>query len=258
MKYTNNKSEKPKTRKRNIIWLNPPFSKSVSTSVAKTFLQLVIKNFPRSLKLHKTFNHNTVKVSYSCMNNMSKIIKGHNKKVTSKPRDQRPKCNCKKKKQNVQGKGRNCQVNNVVYKCDVTRPLPKKVYLGLAEGEWKIRFYNHKLSFKHMRYSNKTTLLSYTWHLKSVSSETHNSKWSALRCVPPHSNISKKYLLCLYEKLEIVTYQNQKELLNKRSELLSKCPHAKKFLLKNYTGNDLAILSSRKKLIVYVTIYYLM
>ena len=26
----------------------------------------------------------------------------------------------------------NCQVKNVVYKCDVTRPLPKKVYLELA------------------------------------------------------------------------------------------------------------------------------
>ena len=40
----------------------------------------------------------------------------------------------------------NCQVNNVVYKYEVTRPLPKKVYLGLAEGEWKSRFYNDKLS----------------------------------------------------------------------------------------------------------------
>ena len=37
------------------------------------------------------------------------------------------------KKQNVQW---NCLVNGVVYKCDVTRPLPKKVFLGLAEGEW--------------------------------------------------------------------------------------------------------------------------
>ena len=42
----------------------------------------------------------------------------------------------------------NCQVNNVIYKCDVTRPLLKKVYLGLAEGEWESRFYNYKLSFK--------------------------------------------------------------------------------------------------------------
>ena len=40
----------------------------------------------------------------------------------------------------------NCQVNNVVYKYEVTRPLPKKVYLGLAEGEWKSRLYNGKLS----------------------------------------------------------------------------------------------------------------
>ena len=157
----------------------------------------------RSHKLHKIFNGNTVKVSKSCMNNMSKIIKGHNKKVTSKPHDQRPNCNCRKKAEcPMEG---NCQVNNVIYKCDVTRPLPKKVYLGLAEGEWKSRFYNHKLSFKHKRYSNKTTLSSYMWHLKSVSSETPNLKWSVLRCVPPYSNISKKCLFCIYEKLEIVT-----------------------------------------------------
>ena len=37
----------------------------------------------------------------------------------------------------------NCQVNNVVCKSDVTRPLPRNLYLGLAEGEWKSRFYNH-------------------------------------------------------------------------------------------------------------------
>ena len=144
------------------------------------------------------------------MNNMSKIIKGHNQKVTSKPHNQRPKCNHRKKAEcPMEG---NCQVNDVVYKCDVTRPLLKQVYLELAEGEWKSHLYNHKLSFKHKRYSNKTTLSSYMWHFKSVSSETPNLKWSVLRCVPPYPNISKKCLLCLYEKLEIVTYQNQKEL----------------------------------------------
>ena len=149
----------------------------------------------------------------------------------SKPHDQRPKCNCRKKSEcTMEG---NCQVNNVLCKGDVARPLPRKVYLGLAEGEWKSRFYNHKLSFKHKKHSNKTTLSSYMWHLKSVSSETPNLKWSVLRCVPPYSIISKKCLMCLYEKLEIVIYQNQKELLNKRSELLCKFHHANKFLLKN-------------------------
>ena len=60
------------------------------------------------------------------MNNMSNIIKGHNKKVISKPHDQRPKCNCRKEAEcPIEG---NCQVNNVICKCDVTRSLPKKMY----------------------------------------------------------------------------------------------------------------------------------
>ena len=151
------------------------------------------------------------------MKSMSKIIKRNNKKVISKPREERPiaeKAECP-----VEG---NCLVN------DSTRPFPKKVCLRLAEREWKSCFYNHKLSFKHKIYSNKTTI-----------GQTPNLKWSVLRCVPPHSNISKKCLLCLYEKLEIFTYRNQKELMNKISELLCKCHHANRFLLKNYTGNDL-------------------
>ena len=64
---------------------------------------------------------------------MSKVIKGHNKKVTKKPRDQIQKCNCRKKA--TCPREGNCQVNDIVYKCDITRLLPKKVYLGLAEGE---------------------------------------------------------------------------------------------------------------------------
>ena len=67
------------------------------------------------------------------MNNMSKIIKEHNKKVTSKPCDQRPKFYCRKKAEcPMEG---NCQVNDIVYKCDVTKPSLKKVYLRLAEGK---------------------------------------------------------------------------------------------------------------------------
>ena len=145
-------------------------------------------------------------------------IKGHKKKVTSKPRDQSPKYNCRKRPECPRVE--NCQVNNMVYKCEVTRPLMKKVYLGLAEGEWKSRFYNHRLSLKLKRHSSKKILSSYMWQLKIVSSETPNLKWSVLRCVLPYLNVSKKCLLCLYQKLEIGTYQNQKKLLNKISELL--------------------------------------
>ena len=53
----------------------------------------------------------------------------------SKPRDEAPKCNSRRKAEcPMEG---NCQFSDVVYICDVTRPLPQKAYLGLAEGEWK-------------------------------------------------------------------------------------------------------------------------
>ena len=45
------------------------------------------KHFLKSQQLHKIFNHNTVKVKYSCLNNMSKIIMGHNRKLTIKSCD---------------------------------------------------------------------------------------------------------------------------------------------------------------------------
>ena len=61
---------------------------------------------------------------------MSKTIKGHDKKFTSRSLDQTPQCNCRKETEcPMEG---NCQVNDVVYRCDVIRSLPKKVYLGLA------------------------------------------------------------------------------------------------------------------------------
>ena len=39
-----------------------------------TFLKLLKQHFPKSYRLHKIFNKNTVRVSYSCMNNVSSII----------------------------------------------------------------------------------------------------------------------------------------------------------------------------------------
>ena len=89
---------KNRNRKRNIFWLNPPFNKIVKTNIGKTFLKLVDKHFPRSSNLHKIFNRNTIKVSYSCTENMPMIIEKQNKKIiNAKPRPTIPTCNCRKK-----------------------------------------------------------------------------------------------------------------------------------------------------------------
>ena len=57
-------------RQRNILWFNPPYSKTVSTKIGKFFLQLIKKHFPKEHKFHKIFNKNSLKLSYSCMSNI--------------------------------------------------------------------------------------------------------------------------------------------------------------------------------------------
>ena len=67
---------------------------------------------------------------------------------------------------------------------------------------------------------------------------TPNLKWYVIKIAAGYSNISKRCMLCLHEKYEILNYPDQYELLNKRSELVSKCRNINKFLLSNYKSND--------------------
>ena len=57
IKKTSNKEGERKT-----IWFNPPYNKYVVTNVAKIFLKLLNKHFPKNNKLHKIFNPISVKV----------------------------------------------------------------------------------------------------------------------------------------------------------------------------------------------------
>ena len=100
-----------------------------------------------------------------------------------------------------------------------------------AEVDFKKRYNNQSNSFRHKWYSKDTTLSKYIWGIKEEYNEMPTLKWSIVKYVLLYSNISKKCLLCLQEKLEIV---DQDHLLNKRSELISKCRHANKYLLHNY------------------------
>ena len=76
----NENNQNKKKRKRNIIWFNPPYSKSVKTNIGRIFIKLISKHFPPNHKFVKIFNKNTIKLSYSCMPNIRLKINGHNKK----------------------------------------------------------------------------------------------------------------------------------------------------------------------------------
>ena len=70
-----------RTKKRKVIWFNPPYSRNVKTNIGKSFFHLLVKHFSANNKMHKIFNKNAVKVSYSCMKNMDSITSGHNHNI---------------------------------------------------------------------------------------------------------------------------------------------------------------------------------
>ena len=100
-----------------------------------------------------------------------------------------------------------------MYEANVTSDSEnmKKKYIGLTEGTFKKRFYGRQLFFKDRKYL---------------------------------INGTKRYNLCFSEKLCILK-ANKSNVLNKRSELISKCRHRNKFYIKNYKGKsrELMLLS---------------
>ena len=201
---------------------------NVKTNVAKKFLQLIDKHFPKGHKLHRLFNRNKVKVSYSCLPNIASVINTHNKMVISnKQADIIPDCNCRQK-DNCPLSGK-CRDNNLIYCVNTTSNEQDNgsSNIGLTENSIKDRIYKHRNSFKYQNKTNSTELSKYIWDLKKQGITDPSINWSIIDHAKPFINGSKRCHLCLTEKYHIITYPL--ELLNKRSELVSKCRHENKF-----------------------------
>ena len=74
--------------------------------------------------------------------------------------------------------------------------------------------------------------------MRDKHSISSNLMWYTVKSVPGYSNISKRCMLCLHKKYEILDYPDPEELLNKRSELVSKCHRVSTFLQSNYKSNN--------------------
>ena len=227
------KAEKTKRlRSRKIIWFNPPYSANVRTNVAKKFLKIVNKNFPKTHPLHVLFNRNNLKVSYSCLPSMSSIISSHNKNVLYPIQNNTTKtCNCRNK--NACPLNGNCLDSQVVYKCHIktNNTDDGAHYIGLTANTFKQRWSGHNSDFRHEKNANSTRLSNHIWELKNKQI-TPIMSWEIIDHARPYVNGSKKCNLCLTEKYHIIT--SDLNLVNKRSELISKCRHVNKYLLKNY------------------------
>ena len=134
LQYEPAKTSKRKYRRRNnILWYNPLFSKNTSTNIGQKFLALVDKHFPKDHKLRKIFNRNTMKISYSCVNNTKQIIDDVNKRLlttsiqidntvtvaAAASIDSNKTCNCRQK--NTCPLDGNCMQSSVIYQATFTR-----------------------------------------------------------------------------------------------------------------------------------------
>ena len=123
-----------RNRQHNIIWYNPPYSRNVETKVGKGFLSLIDQQFPKSNPLHKIFNWNTLKLSYSCMNNVKLIISSHNKTIINKStHSNKDKKNCNCRKPETCPMDGNCNVESIIYQAKVTLQTTRKTYIGLCD-----------------------------------------------------------------------------------------------------------------------------
>ena len=132
----------------------------------KFFFERSTNIFQGLIDYIKFFNRKTVKISYSSMQNMSKIYKGHNSKITFTSCNQLTLCNCWVKEEcPMDGK---CQTMDAVYNCSVTLRGLQTIYFGLVEGKRKKRYFIHKNLFNHKGYSHETAFSSYMWYIKGT------------------------------------------------------------------------------------------
>ena len=222
-------STPPPRRNRNtkIIWFNPPYSVNVKTNIGRIFLRLIDKHFPRHHKYRKLFNRNNINISYSCMPNMTGVIRNHNTSLLKGPTPTDIKeCSCRQKTECLLDK--KCLSGYLVYNALVDRLDTNKTkhYYGTCEKNFKERYNNHIASFRNKNKEKSTELSKYIWKLKDNNIE-HNLKWCIASKAHSYACGRRKCNLCLTEKLTIIK-ADPETVLNTRDEVLSKCRHMNK------------------------------
>ena len=99
------------------------------------------------------------------------------------------------------------------------------------EKDFKKRWNNHKTSFRLSTHEHETSLSTYIWSLKDQGKE-YSIRWEIAKKSTPYRCGGRLCTLCTEEKLFIL--QGDKNMINSKSELISKCRHKGKFLLSKF------------------------
>ena len=82
------------------------------------------------------------------------------------------------------------------------------------------------------KHKNSTTLASLVWE-KGLNPKP-KTKWTVLKKTDKYSPGNKRCELCLTEKFYIIKNLGNQNLLNKKTEFISKCRHQNKYIIGNF------------------------
>ena len=94
---------------------------------------------------------------------------------------------------------------------------------------YMILYFIYIASFKHRTHRKQTELSNLIWDLKDKNIN-YKLTWKLITQAQPYKPGKITCNLCLCEKYNILINKN---LINRKSELLNKCPHRRKYLTYN-------------------------
>ena len=130
-----------------------------------------------------------------------------------------------------------CLMSSILYQATITcsdSKFKQKRYKGICETTFKKRYANHKKSFNLIKSKNDTNLSIEYWNLKQKQ-QIPKLTWKIKGQYKAYKPTLKKRNFCLTEKLMIID-DPDKNLLNKRLEVISQCHRRNKFKLVNLTS----------------------
>ena len=215
-----------------LVW---PMSTAIETQFSSIFVNsgfidfLLDSNFGRRLVFYScSVLRHTVPISYSCTDNMKSFLDKHNKIILKKHtstlnsgrlnKDDEKLCNCRQR-ENCPTDGK-CLTKSVVYKPEVTTTddNARQTYI-----DFKTRYRNHLKSLRNEKYKHETELSKHVWNLKKENRQ-FSIRWAIVKQIPAGRNGKQNCTLCLEGKLMIMKGRS-KNILNRRSEMFSKCRH---------------------------------
>ena len=109
--------------------------------------------------------------------------------------------------------------------------LDSGIYYDATDGEFKSRYHNHTNSFRHRHHKQDTELSKHIWKPQGKRIN-FNVKRSFAAYFSTYWYWSRSCDLSLTEKY-VTARPNHKNLLNKKTKLITRCRHTNKYILKN-------------------------